>query len=144
MAQSIDDSQQLSLRSLRTIFPWISDLVDDDSITEIMILCRRPGRSGDAVLMFYEKAGDLHQLPVPEADERDVERLAMALTRPLGTDPSGRPRCAMLVSLTGRVWPCACVLRPTLPRSRFVVSPRSRSRRASLWRRARFRNAFWI
>ena len=44
--------------------------------------------------MFYEKAGDLHQLPVPEADERDVERLAMALTRPLGTDPSGEtPLC---------------------------------------------------
>ncbi len=86
------DSEQLSLRSLRVIFPWIAELVDDDSVTEIMVLCARPGAAGDQVLLFYEQAGELHQRPV-DARPRDVERLVMGVTRPLGLDPLAMPLC---------------------------------------------------
>ena len=93
MAQDVGDGHQLSLRSLHNIFPWITKLVDDETVTEIMVVCSR-STSLDAppVLMFYEQAGALHQRPL-DAGRRDVERLVMAVARPLGLDPSVTPLC---------------------------------------------------
>ena len=93
MSSDLGDGGQLSLRSLHNIFPWITELVDDESVTEIMVVCSRlTGPDDPAVLLFYEQAGALHQRPL-DARRRDVERLVMAVSRPLGLDPSETPLC---------------------------------------------------
>ena len=86
---------QMSLASLQSIFPWIRDLTEDDSVTEIMIVCTQPSvapRVGP-VLVFFERGGDLFRLSALGATRRDVERLTIALSRPLGADPVQTPLC---------------------------------------------------
>ena len=86
---------ELSLSSLNEIFPWIRALTDDESVTEIMVVCARSVDAirGDAVRVFFERRGELHGMSAKGAKKRDVTRLAMALARPLGSDPETTPLC---------------------------------------------------
>ena len=86
---------QMSLASLQSIFPWIRDLTRDDSVTEIMIVCTQHAVASKVgpVLVFFERGGDLFRVSALGATRRDVERLTIALSRPLGADPVQTPLC---------------------------------------------------
>ena len=77
------------------IFPWIAELTLDESVTEIMIVCARPGDivDGEPVRIFFERRGALHRMDAKGATNRDVERLCMGVARPLGADPHQTPLC---------------------------------------------------
>ena len=78
---------ELKLSSLRTVFTPIRDLIDDETVTEIMVVC---GRGGE-VLVFFERGGVLHRMEVQGTRPRDVERLVYAIARPLSVDPDVAP-----------------------------------------------------
>ena len=79
-------SGQLKLQSLKSIFPVIGDLVDDETVTEIMVVCGRGG-----VLVFFEKRGVLYEMQARGVGSRDVERLIYSIGRPLSVDPDVTP-----------------------------------------------------
>ena len=95
MGQPVEDSDQLSLDSLSRIFPWIKKLIEDESVTEIMIVSARPADAvtGAAVRVFFERAGEVHGMAASGCRRRDVERFCMAIARPLGSDPHKEPLC---------------------------------------------------
>lgn len=76
-------SSVLKLSSLRKLFPPIRDLIDDQTVTEIMVVCGPGGQ----VLVFFERQGTLHRLEARAAGRRDVERLIYSVSRPLNVDP---------------------------------------------------------
>ena len=78
---------ELELKSLRNVFPAIGDLIDDETVTEIMVVCARGGQ----VLVFFEKRGVLHEMEARGVGPRDVERLVYSIARPLGVDPDVAP-----------------------------------------------------
>ncbi len=78
---------ELKLSSLRTVFPGIANLIEDETVTEIMVVC---GRGGE-VLVFFERAGVLHRMEATGMRPRDVERLVYAIARPLNVDPDVAP-----------------------------------------------------
>ena len=89
MSVSTNLNAELSLDSLCDIFPWLKALVEDESITEIMIVTSK--RRGVGVLIFYERQGRLYRSRAPSANVRAVEALVMAIARPLGKDPLNEP-----------------------------------------------------
>ena len=78
---------ELELKSLRNVFPAIRDLIEDETVTEIMVVCARGGQ----VLVFFEKRGVLHEMAARGVGPRDVERLVYSIARPLGVDPDIAP-----------------------------------------------------
>ncbi|MCY4634348.1 MAG: ATPase, T2SS/T4P/T4SS family [Acidobacteria bacterium] len=78
---------ELTLTSLRNVFPAIKDLIGDETVTEIMVVCARGGE----VLVFFERRGVLHRLEARGAGRRDVERLIYSIARPLDVDPDVVP-----------------------------------------------------
>ena len=80
-------SRELSLRNLKKIFPAIGGLADDETVTEIMVVCASDG----SVLVFFEKRGVLYEMTARRATRRDVERLCYSIGRPLGLDPDVTP-----------------------------------------------------
>ncbi len=78
---------ELTLGSLRNVFPAIKDLIGDETVTEIMVVCARGGE----VLVFFERRGVLHRLEARGVGPRDVERLVYSIARPLGVDPDVAP-----------------------------------------------------
>ena len=79
-------TRELSLGSLKSIFPVIGDLTDDETVTEIMVVCNR-----GAVTVFFEKQGVLYEMQARDVTRRDVERLVYSVGRPLGVDPNKTP-----------------------------------------------------
>ena len=78
---------ELKLSSLRKVFPPIKELIDDETVTEIMVVCARSGQ----VLVFFERRGVLHRLEARGVGPRDVERLIYSIARPLDVDPDVVP-----------------------------------------------------
>lgn len=78
---------ELTLKSLRNVFPAIGDLIEDETVTEVMVVCARGGE----VLVFFEKRGVLHRMEAAGAGPRDVERLIYSIARPLDVDPDTAP-----------------------------------------------------
>ncbi len=78
---------ELKLTSLRNVFPAIGDLIEDETVTEIMVVSARTGE----VLVFFEKRGVLHQMQARGVTWRDVQRLIYSIGRPLGVDPDVVP-----------------------------------------------------
>ena len=76
----------LSLSALEAYFPHIGPLLADDKVTEIMVVS---GENG--VLMFFEKAGRLHERELKGVTFRDLERFCIAVARPLGLNPDKEP-----------------------------------------------------
>ena len=56
-------SRELSLRNLKKIFPAIGGLADDETVTEIMVVCASDG----SVLVFFEKRGVLYEMTARRA-----------------------------------------------------------------------------
>ena len=81
------------MRTLQKSFPWIADLIDDESVTEIMVVCAAPGEPPDGapVRVFFERRGALHRMDAKGATSRDVTRFCMGIARPLGADPDTEP-----------------------------------------------------
>ena len=78
---------ELELKSLRNVFPAIGDLIEDETVTEIMVVCGRRGQ----VLVFFERRGVLHEMEARGVGPRDVERLVYSIARPLEVDPDVVP-----------------------------------------------------
>ena len=78
---------ELKLSALRKVFPPIKELIDDEAVTEIMVVCGRVGQ----VLVFFERQGVLHKMEATQAGPRDVERLIYSIARPLDVDPNVAP-----------------------------------------------------
>ena len=95
---------ELTLDSLCAIFPWIAPLVEDDTVTEIMIVTT--ARRGLGVMVFFEQKGRLFRVRAAQADLRAVERLVIAIARPLGKDPKNEPMLDARLSDGSRVAIC--------------------------------------
>ena len=78
---------ELELKSLRNVFPAIGELIEDETVTEIMVVCGRRGQ----VLVFFERRGVLHEMEARGVGPRDVERLVYSIARPLEVDPDVVP-----------------------------------------------------
>ena len=78
---------ELELKSLRNVFPAIGELIEDETVTEIMVVCARRGQ----VLVFFERRGVLHEMEARGVGPRDVERLVYSIARPLQVDPDVVP-----------------------------------------------------
>ena len=78
---------ELELKSLRNVFPAIGGLIEDETVTEIMVVCARGGE----VLVFFERRGVLHRMEARGVGPRDVERLVYSIARPLEVDPDVSP-----------------------------------------------------
>jgi pilus assembly protein CpaF len=93
---------ELTLTSLRNVFPAIRDLIADETVTEIMVVCA----GGGEVLVFFEKRGVLHQMAARGVGRRDVERLIYSIGRPLSVDPDVTPLCDARLADGSRVAMC--------------------------------------
>lgn len=78
---------ELKIDYIKSIFPVITPLLENDAVTEIMIVTT----AAHAVLIFYEKAGRLFQIEAQRVTLRDVERFCMMVARPLDIDPDVQP-----------------------------------------------------
>ena len=78
---------ELKIDYIQSIFPAITPLLENDAVTEIMIV----SRPDEVVLIFYEEAGRLFRLEGAKVVPRDVERFCMMVARPLGIDPDHQP-----------------------------------------------------
>ena len=74
---------ELSLDDLKPFLPGLESVLDDDTVSELMV--NGPGQ------VFVERAGQLAAVRVPELDEAAVMRAAVQIARPLGRDPNTEP-----------------------------------------------------
>ena len=74
---------ELSLDDLKPFLPGLESVLDDDTVSELMV--NGPGQ------VFVERAGQLAEVRVPELDEAAVMRAAVQIARPLGRDPNTEP-----------------------------------------------------
>ena len=58
-----DVGDELTVASLKNVFPWIAELVDDDRVSEIMVVCHR----AQGVLVFAERAGVMRGRAAPSS-----------------------------------------------------------------------------
>ena len=80
---------EMKLYELHSVFPPIGPLLDDDRVTEIMVVSGPEG-----IRIFYEKVGVLHECVVPEKQKvqhRDLEAFVYAVARPLDLEPKKSP-----------------------------------------------------
>ena len=77
---------QIAVANLTSYFPPLAPLLEDDAVTEIMVVSGKHG-----VLVFYERLGQLHETDYGKQSLRDVEGLIMAITRPLGKNANKMP-----------------------------------------------------
>ena len=74
---------ELGLEDLKQFLPGLEAVLDDDTVSELMV--NGPGT------VFVERAGCMEELHVPELDEATVMRAAVQIARPLGRDPDTEP-----------------------------------------------------
>ena len=74
---------ELSLDDLKPFLPGLESVLDDDTVSELMV--NGPGQ------VFVERAGQLAAVRVPELDEAAVMRAEVQIARPLGRDPNTEP-----------------------------------------------------
>ena len=82
---------ELKLEHISSVFPPIQDLIADPTVTEIMVVSRRAKPDEYPVLVFFERQGQLFQMPLRDITVRDLKRFFYFIARPLKMDPDTHP-----------------------------------------------------
>ena len=96
---------ELTIADLKPFLPGIEDMLDDDSVSEVML--NGPGT------VFVERAGRMTAIEAPELTAEAVARAAIQIARPLGEDPATDPIIDARLADGSRVAICGPPAAPT-------------------------------
>ena len=103
---------ELKLEYIASVFPAIQPLIEDPTVTEIMAVSRRPKSGESPVLIFFEKQGQLFQMPLLDITARDLKTFCYFIARPLQMDPETQPMIDARLGDGSRVALCVAPATP--------------------------------